>query len=221
MPATSVGMPWRRVGQRGLAAPRSPPPPRPRRQLRRPEAGDPIQYDELRIEHDQGDVEIVVYNRAILLFCCSGPTTRRSDGFTRCAAGLMILPYDTAGLSTVHHRRSCLPRRLRYCHVAVGSGARGRGHPRPRRRGRRPVDHCGGADHGGLHRRGVRLSLAPRRLQLQPTCGLTDACSRPACGRLTERRVGCECTSRLRPTGSAGGLLMRPLVRGTVRSGEL
>ena len=32
-----------------------------------PETGDPIQYDELRIEHDQGDVEIVVYNRAILL----------------------------------------------------------------------------------------------------------------------------------------------------------
>ena len=31
-------------------------------------AGDPIQYDELRIEHDWGDVEIVVYNRAILLF---------------------------------------------------------------------------------------------------------------------------------------------------------
>ncbi len=29
-----------------------------------PNAGDPIQYDELRIEHDQGDVEIVVYNRA-------------------------------------------------------------------------------------------------------------------------------------------------------------
>jgi len=27
-----------------------------------------VQYDELRIEHDQGDVEIVVYNRAILLF---------------------------------------------------------------------------------------------------------------------------------------------------------
>ncbi len=34
----------------------------------RPEAGDPIQYDELRIEHEQGTVEIVVYNRAILLF---------------------------------------------------------------------------------------------------------------------------------------------------------
>jgi len=32
-----------------------------------PNGGDPIQYDELRIEHDQGDVEIVVYNRAILL----------------------------------------------------------------------------------------------------------------------------------------------------------
>ena len=33
-----------------------------------PEAGDPIQYDALRIEHDRGEVEIVVYNRAILLF---------------------------------------------------------------------------------------------------------------------------------------------------------
>ena len=32
-----------------------------------PEAGDPIPYDELRIEHDEGDVEIVVYNRAVLL----------------------------------------------------------------------------------------------------------------------------------------------------------
>ena len=30
-----------------------------------PQAGDPIQYDELRIEHDQGEGEIVVYNRAI------------------------------------------------------------------------------------------------------------------------------------------------------------
>ena len=34
-----------------------------------PEAGEPIQYDELRIEHDQGAVEIVVYNRAVLLCC--------------------------------------------------------------------------------------------------------------------------------------------------------
>ena len=30
-----------------------------------PEVGDRAQYDELRIEHDQGEVEIVVYNRAI------------------------------------------------------------------------------------------------------------------------------------------------------------
>ena len=35
---------------------------------RDPSAADPIQNDRLRIEHDQGDVEIVVYNRAILLF---------------------------------------------------------------------------------------------------------------------------------------------------------
>ncbi len=40
-----------------------------------PSAGEPIQYDALRIEHDQGDVEIVVYNRAT---CCSGLTARRS-----------------------------------------------------------------------------------------------------------------------------------------------
>jgi len=40
-----------------------------------PEAGEPIQYDELRIEHGQGEVEIVVYNRAILLF-----TDRRRGG---------------------------------------------------------------------------------------------------------------------------------------------
>jgi len=33
-----------------------------------PNAGDPIQYDELHIEHDQGDMEIVVSNRAILPF---------------------------------------------------------------------------------------------------------------------------------------------------------
>src|SRR6266446_4442079 len=31
-----------------------------------PSVMDPIQYDELRIEHDHGDVEIVVYNRAIM-----------------------------------------------------------------------------------------------------------------------------------------------------------
>ena len=39
-----------------------------------PETGDPVQYDQLRIEHDEGDVEIVVYNRAT---CCSRPTARR------------------------------------------------------------------------------------------------------------------------------------------------
>src|SRR5437667_7161372 len=37
----------------------------------------PIQYDELRIEHDQGDVEIVVYNRAILLFTSDSEAVRR------------------------------------------------------------------------------------------------------------------------------------------------
>src|SRR5207244_13330495 len=42
-----------------------------------PEAGDPIQYDQLRIEHDQGDVEIVVYNRAILLFTTDAEAARR------------------------------------------------------------------------------------------------------------------------------------------------
>ena len=42
-----------------------------------PEAGDPIQYDELRIEHDQGDVEIVVYNRVILLFMTDSEPVRR------------------------------------------------------------------------------------------------------------------------------------------------
>ena len=42
-----------------------------------PEAGDPIQYAELRIEHDQGDVEIVVYNRAILLFMTDTEAVKR------------------------------------------------------------------------------------------------------------------------------------------------
>ena len=42
-----------------------------------PEAGDAIQYDELRFEHDQGDVEIVVYNRAILLFTTDAEAVRR------------------------------------------------------------------------------------------------------------------------------------------------
>ena len=42
-----------------------------------PEAGEPIQYDELRIEHGQGEVEIVVYNRAILMFRTDSEAVRR------------------------------------------------------------------------------------------------------------------------------------------------
>jgi len=42
-----------------------------------PQAGDLIQCDELHIEHDQGDVEIVVYNRAILLFTTDSEAVRR------------------------------------------------------------------------------------------------------------------------------------------------
>src|SRR5438552_2626151 len=42
-----------------------------------PNAGYPIQYDELRSEHDEGDVEIVVYNRAVLLFTTDSEAVRR------------------------------------------------------------------------------------------------------------------------------------------------
>ena len=42
-----------------------------------PEAGDPIQYDELRVEDDRGDVEIVVYNRAVVLFWADSEVVRR------------------------------------------------------------------------------------------------------------------------------------------------
>ena len=42
-----------------------------------PNAGDPIQYDALCIEHDQGDVEIAFYNRAILLFFTDSEAVRR------------------------------------------------------------------------------------------------------------------------------------------------
>ena len=42
-----------------------------------PNAGDPIQYDGLRIEHGQRDVEIVVYNRAVLLFTTDREAVRR------------------------------------------------------------------------------------------------------------------------------------------------
>ncbi len=46
--------------------------------LRRPGPGDPVQYDELRIEHDQGNVEIIVYDRAILLFFTDSEAVKRS-----------------------------------------------------------------------------------------------------------------------------------------------
>ncbi len=42
-----------------------------------PETADPIQYDELRIEHDQGDMGIVVYNRVILLFATDSEPVKR------------------------------------------------------------------------------------------------------------------------------------------------
>ena len=38
---------------------------------------EPSQYDELRIEHDRGEVEIVVYNRAVLLFTTDSQAVRR------------------------------------------------------------------------------------------------------------------------------------------------
>jgi len=42
-----------------------------------PEMGDPIQYDELHIEHEEGDVEMIVYNRAILLFTSDSEAVKR------------------------------------------------------------------------------------------------------------------------------------------------
>ena len=38
---------------------------------------DPIQSDALRIDHDQGAVEIVVYHRAILLFFTDSEAVKR------------------------------------------------------------------------------------------------------------------------------------------------
>jgi len=45
--------------------------------------GDPIQYDELRIEHDHGEVEIIVYNRAILTH--PSLDAPRAPGRARCS----------------------------------------------------------------------------------------------------------------------------------------
>jgi len=42
-----------------------------------PEAGDPIQYDHLRIEHGPGAVEVTVYNQAIPLFMTEREAVRR------------------------------------------------------------------------------------------------------------------------------------------------
>ena len=36
-----------------------------------------MQYDERRIEHEEGTVEIVVYNRAILLFTSDSEAVKR------------------------------------------------------------------------------------------------------------------------------------------------
>jgi len=41
------------------------------------ESGRLIQYDELRIERDQGAVKIVVYNRAFLLFTTDSEAVKR------------------------------------------------------------------------------------------------------------------------------------------------
>jgi len=41
------------------------------------ESGRLIQYEELRIERDQGAVKIVVYNRAILLFTTDSEAVKR------------------------------------------------------------------------------------------------------------------------------------------------
>src|SRR2546428_11606196 len=48
-----------------------------------PNVGDPIQYDELRIEHDHGEVEIIVYNRAILTH--PSLDAPRAPGRARCS----------------------------------------------------------------------------------------------------------------------------------------
>lgn len=42
-----------------------------------PDVGDPVQYDHLLIEHDQGVTEITVYNRGIMLFMTEDETIKR------------------------------------------------------------------------------------------------------------------------------------------------
>lgn len=38
-----------------------------------PDVGEPIQYDEIRIEHDRGTAVVTVFNRAIMLFKTDDP----------------------------------------------------------------------------------------------------------------------------------------------------
>ena len=57
----------------------------------------PIQYDELRIEHDEGDVEIVVYDRALLLFTTDDEAVvRRRRRLTRGTPRLSSAPVASA-----------------------------------------------------------------------------------------------------------------------------
>ena len=83
-----------------------------------PNLGDPIQYDALRIELDEGDVEIVVYKRHS---SSSRPTARRSDGFIRCAAGSMIWGLVKGSASRQEDARAWLGRwRWRASRRALG-----------------------------------------------------------------------------------------------------
>ena len=75
-----------------------------------PNAGAPIQYDELRIEHDQGVAEIVVYNRAILLF------TTDDDEAVRRIHQVYCRLDDIAA----QHRRASLRAVPRYCSSGCG-----------------------------------------------------------------------------------------------------
>ena len=58
---------------------------------------DPIQSDALRIDHDQGAVEIVVYNRAIRLFTTDNEVVvRRRRRLTRGTPRLSSAPVASA-----------------------------------------------------------------------------------------------------------------------------
>ncbi|SRR6266404_5676000 len=69
-------------------------PPAGDRRIDSPRAGDPTQDADQRIEHDQGEVEIVVYNRAILLFTPDSEAVKRIH---QVCCGL-------ADLAVRHHR---------------------------------------------------------------------------------------------------------------------